>query len=58
MVTQKPISLKIDYDLLKDLDQEVALGWRKRNNHINEAIRYYLELKDAIRRVNMFCSIE
>lgn len=51
MVTQKPISLKIDLELLQELDEEVALGWRKRNSHINEAIRFYLELKDTQRRI-------
>ena len=51
MVTQKLISLKIYRDLLDDLDVEVALGWRKRNSLINEAIHFYLELKDAQRRI-------
>lgn len=52
MVTQKPISLKIDTKILEDLDAEVSLGWRKRNSHINEAIRLYLEALDLRRRVN------
>lgn len=51
MVTQKPICLKIDTELLQELDEEVRLGWRKRNNHINEAIRFYLELKDTQRLI-------
>lgn len=51
MVTQKPISLKIDTELLQDLDAEVALGWRKRNCIINQAIRLYLSLQDCRRRV-------
>ena len=58
MVTQKPISLKIDTTLLKDLDAEVSTGWKKRNHLINEAIHYYLELKDARRRISMYGSIE
>ena len=49
MVTQKPISLKIYTDLLEELDYEASLGWRKRNAIINDAIRYYLKLKDARR---------
>lgn len=49
MVTQKPISLKIDVNLLEELDIEASLGWRKRNAIINDAIRYYLKLKDARR---------
>lgn len=49
MITQKPISLKIDSELLEKLDQEVLLGWKKRNACINEAIAVWLELKDAKR---------
>ena len=49
MITQKPICLKIDYDLLNELDSEVELGWRKRNWHINQAIRIYLSLQDCRR---------
>lgn len=49
MVTQKPISLKIDYQTLEELDSECALGWRKRNWHINQAIRLYLKLQDTRR---------
>ena len=52
MVTQKPISLKIDTELLQELDAEVALGWRKRNCIINQAIRLYLSLQDCRRIVN------
>lgn len=51
MVTQKAISLKIDYCLLEELDKEVSLGWRKRNNHINEAIHFYLKYMDTLRRI-------
>lgn len=49
MVTQKAMSLKIDRDLLEELDTEVSRGWKKRNGIINDAIRYYLKLKDARR---------
>lgn len=49
MITQKPISLKIDTELLQELDAEVALGWRKRNCIINQAIRLYLSLQDCRR---------
>lgn len=54
MVTQKPISLKIDTELLQQLDAEVALGWTKRNKHINEAIRLYLDYMDTRRRVRLY----
>ena len=49
MITQKPISLKIDCELLEQLDQEVELTWKKRNAVINDAIAFYLEYKDAYR---------
>lgn len=52
MVTQKPISLKIDTELLQELDEEVRLGWRKRNCIINQAIRLYLSLQDCRREVH------
>lgn len=58
MVNQKPISLKIEFDLLDELDKEVSLGWRKRNNHINEAIRLYLAYKDSRRRVYSYGSVD
>ena len=51
MINQKPISLKIDYELLNELDEEVRLGCRKRNRHINEAIRFYLAYLDTKRRI-------
>lgn len=51
MVNQKLISLKIDLRVLEDLDKEVALGWQKRNWHINQAIRQYLDAQDTRRRI-------
>lgn len=54
MITQKPISLKIDTTLLEELDYEVSIGWRKRNNHINMAIKFYLEYLDCKRRSKIF----
>lgn len=54
MVTQKPISLKIDTELLQELDEEVRLGWRKRNCIINRAIALYLEVQDLNRRLNCY----
>lgn len=54
MITQKPISLKIDTHLLDELDNEASLGWRKRNWHINQAIALYLEVQDLNRRLKCF----
>lgn len=49
MVTQKPISLKIDTGLLEELDAECLYNGRKRNWHINRAIHVYLALLDSRR---------
>lgn len=51
MVTQKPISVKLDFGTLARLDAECNLGWRKRNGHINDAIDFYLEYRDTLRRI-------
>lgn len=58
MITQKPISLKIDTQLLEDLDKEVSLGWQKRNTIINQAIGIYLKLLDGRRSIRSFGNIE
>ena len=44
MVTQKPISLKIDHSILEQLDIEAARSWKSRNKLINEAVHVYLQL--------------
>lgn len=51
MVNQKAISLKINFDLFEELEKEANLGWTKRNTHINNAIRLYLEVLDLRRSV-------
>ena len=53
MITQKPISLKIDTELLEKLDAEVSLGYTKRNSLINAAIRFYLFYMYTRRRMLM-----
>lgn len=51
MITQKPISLKIDFDTLQDLDALVKDGvGRNRNQLINRAIRTYIRLYVANRK--------
>lgn len=49
MITQTPISLKIDTALLEKLNDEARNTWMSRNKLINEAVEMYLELKDAQR---------
>lgn len=54
MINQKPISLKISWDLLEMLDKEVSTGWKKRNTLINEAVAMYLNFLDCRRRVRYY----
>lgn len=58
MVNQKAICVKMEYDILAALDAETATGWMKRNRHINEAVRYYLDYKDTRRRIRTYGSID
>lgn len=47
---QKPVLVKIDTETFYELEQEVSLGYMKRNRIINEAIRMYIDAKDTRRR--------
>lgn len=49
MITQTPISLKIDTAVLEKLNEEANTTWKSRNKLINEAVEMYLELIDAQR---------
>lgn len=49
MITQTPISLKIDTAVLERLNEETEHSWKSRNKLINEAVEMYLELIDAQR---------
>lgn len=58
MITQKPISLKIDFLTLEELDKELSLGYYKRNTAINQAIVMYLRVMDARRRIRSYASLD
>lgn len=58
MITQKPISLKIDAKILEDLDKEVDREWSSRNNLINRAIAMYLRVMDARRLMRQASSVQ
>lgn len=58
MITQKPISLKIDTKILEDLDKEVARGLSSRNSLINQAIAMYLRVMDARRLMSQASSVQ
>lgn len=50
MIRQKAISVKIDYNVLHDLENEVIASGINRNKLINYAIWYYIRNKDAQRK--------
>lgn len=58
MVNQKLISVKMDYENLDNLDIECQTGWMKRNRHINEAVRFYLDYKDTRRRMRIYGGVD
>lgn len=48
-VNQRAISVKVDYITMGALDTECFCTGEKRNRVINDAIRLYIELRDARR---------
>lgn len=49
MITQTPISVRMNTFLLDELDKEARLGYQNRNQLINKAVKFYLQMKDARR---------
>lgn len=50
MIRQKAISVKINYNVLYDLEEEARTSGINRNKLINYAIWYYTRHKDAQRQ--------
>lgn len=50
MINQKALSLKLNVDILEELDQEVNMTCKSRNRIINDAVRLYLDRLDTQRR--------
>lgn len=50
MVNQKPISAKLDFEVLHILNQECFISGTSKNRVINEAIRAYVAIQDSRRR--------
>lgn len=50
MITQKPISVRINFERLKDLEQEAFITGFSKNEIINRAIKVYCHFTDARRR--------
>lgn len=54
MITQKPISLKVDIDTLDRLDNFIKddIHWTSRNREINRSIKFYLDYQVAKHQYN------
>lgn len=50
MITQKPISARINFERAKDLEQEAFVTGKSKNDIINRAIKVYCHFADARRR--------
>lgn len=53
MPNQKSILVKLDHHNFVELEAECKLGWMKRNRHINEAVRLYIDYKDTQRMIRV-----
>lgn len=53
MPNQKSILVKFDHYIFTELEAECHLGWMKRNRHINEAVRLYIDYKDTVRKIRV-----
>ena len=51
MIHQKAISAKLDFDVLKMIDDESIVSWKSRNRIINDAIRSYCDNQDLRRTI-------
>lgn len=52
MITQQAISARIDYDVLKALDQEAFVSCHKRNRIIHDSLIMYIQWADMCRRID------
>lgn len=54
--TQKPLSARINYNVLQDLDEFCYIEGVPRNMVINRAIKEYLELLDIMHKCSVYRS--
>lgn len=54
MINQKPISARIKFERLKELEQEAFISGVSKNEIINRAIELYFHFMDARRRAIMY----
>ncbi len=52
MITQKPISVRIDYGVLEAIEKEQEISCHNRNRIIHDALIMYLQWRDMCRRIN------
>lgn len=52
MVTQKAISIRLDYGVLKAINQEQMISCHNRNRIIHDALIMYLQWADMCRRID------
>ena len=52
MVTQKAISVRIDYGVLKTIEQEQNVSGHNRNRIIHDALIMYIQWADMCRRIH------
>lgn len=50
-MNQKPISARIDYHIMWQIEQETMLGYYTRNRILNEGARLFLDLLDTRRNL-------
>lgn len=53
MINQKAISAKLNYDVLKMIDDEARASWKSRNRIINDAIRLYCANQDLQNTIHL-----
>lgn len=58
MITQTPISAKINSCLLEKVDQECFLSNQKRNKIIHKALNIYLDFVDTVRLIKTLQGID
>lgn len=58
MVTQKPISARIDKKLLQELELEASLGNMTKNKILNRALAMYLDFLDTQRVCSMLSDLD
>lgn len=51
MINQKPISARIDYNTLWELEQEAMISGTTRNRALNKGARLWLDLNDRRRQM-------